>query len=117
MIFLSFSVKYRISANIVENKQEIRMDNIIKLLEKMPLNQLGCVLCINFGEAKLYIDGNAGSVSRDLIDGVAATIHVSEDDLEKVITGEENAISLFTTGRTTIEGDTSVAFKLKDLLG
>ena len=51
------------------------------------------------------------------LEHVDATIRVSQEDLLGILQGEKNAISLFTTGAIEVEGDMSVAFKLKQLFG
>ena len=96
---------------------ENKMKEITTLIEKMPLKQLQSIICLECDGERLYIDGIEVAVHTEQIEGVVATIKLSQDHLYKILVGEENAISLFTMGEIEIEGDTSVAFKLKDIFG
>lgn len=61
----------------------------------------------------IFLTAN-GVVSND--DSVAdCTIKVSQDDLEKLMSGDLNPMTAFMFGKLKIDGDTSVAMKLKDL--
>lgn len=65
----------------------------------------------NAGSIFLTADG---AVSND--DSVAdCTIKVSQDDLEKLMSGDLNPMTAFMFGKLKIDGDMSVAMKLKDL--
>ena len=93
------------------------MNDIQELIERLPLSQLGCNILISCEGQALYIDGHDGFVSNSPLEHVDATIRVSQEDLLGILQGEKNAISLFTTGAIEVEGDMSVAFKLKQLFG
>lgn len=93
------------------------MNEIQTLIERLPLSQLGCNMCISCEGLKLYIDGHKGLVSDSPVDHVDATIRLTQDDLLGILQGEKSAISLFTTGAIEVDGDMSVAFKLKQLFG
>ena len=93
------------------------MNEIQELIERLPLSQLGCNILISCDGLELYIDGHEGIVSETPIEHADATIRLSKAHLMGVLTGEENAISLFTTGAIEVDGDMSVAFKLKQIFG
>ena len=93
------------------------MNEIKTLIKRLPLSQLGCNMCISCEELEFYIDGHKGLVSDSPVDHVDATIRLTQDDLLGILQGEKNVISLFTTGAIEVEGDMSVAFKLKQLFG
>lgn len=95
------------------------MNEIVSVIEKLPLSQLQCMICIEFTDDKpsIYIDGVAGRVSESSLDSVDATVRLSSSDLEAVISGQQSSVSLFTTGKVEVDGDISVAFKLKEIIG
>lgn len=88
-------------------------------LERLPLDQIQKNLCIHFtdNDSSIYIDGHTGVVNDQVIDPIDATIHIQSTDLEHVLSGEDSAVSLFTTGRIEIDGDLSIAFRLKEIIG
>ncbi len=87
------------------------------MISRMPLSQLGCNILISCEGEELYINGIEGKVSEVPIKGIVATVYISTEHLIGILTGEENAISLFTSGEIKVEGDMSVAFKLKQIFG
>ncbi len=91
------------------------MNDIIKLLEKLPLEQMGVNVLIDLGTEKIYISKD-GVVSASG-DQVELTIKLSEQDMLAVLKGEENVMSLFTMGRIEVDGDMDMAFRLKSILG
>ena len=93
------------------------MNEIQTLIERLPLSQLGCNIIISCEGLELYINGHEGVISDNALDQVDATIRLSQDHLLGILKGEENAISLFTSGAIEVDGDMSVAFKLKQIFG
>ncbi len=65
----------------------------------------------NAGNIFLTADG---TVSNDDL-GADCTIKVSQDDLEGLMSGALNPMTAFMFGKLKIDGDMSVAMKLKDL--
>ena len=65
------------------------MKEITALIEKMPLKQLQSVICLECDGERLYIDGVEGTVHTDQIEGVVATIKISQDHLYKILVGKK----------------------------
>ncbi|MCP8352284.1 SCP2 sterol-binding domain-containing protein [Candidatus Synchoanobacter obligatus] len=93
------------------------MKEIEQLLNKLPLAQLQSNICLDCDGAQLYVDGTNGSLSTVEVRDVDAVIHVSQEHLLAILHGDESAVGLFTSGQITIDGDVSIAFRLKDILG
>ena len=93
------------------------MKDITDLISRLPLSQLQCCICLVCGDDTIYIDGFSGDVLTACEKDIDATIHVSQEDLLSILKGEENAVTLFTSGRISVDGDMTVAFKLKDIFG
>ena len=94
------------------------MDDIIKLLMRLPLNQLDGVVRLELSEGQvLLIDGYTGEVSDQASHPEDVTLKLSQEDLVGILTGKEHVISLFTAGKIVVEGDMGLAFRLKEILG
>lgn len=93
------------------------MNEVQTLISRLPLSQLGCNILISCEGLDIYINGHEGHMSETPLDQLDATIRLSKDHLLGILKGEENAISLFTTGAIEVDGDMSVAFKLKQIFG
>ena len=93
------------------------MKEIEVLLKRLPLSQLESHICVSIDGEKIYIDGFKGAVSKEKTGPTAATIYISQKNLLDVLSGEGSAISLFARGDIEIDGNLTVAFKLKDLFG
>lgn len=104
---------------IIEIIKEDKIMIIKESLARLPLDQIQKNLCIHLtdDDSLIYIDGYTGIVGDDVIDPVDATIHILSTDLEHVLSGEDSAVSLFTSGRIEIDGDLSIAFRLKEIIG
>lgn len=87
----------------------------IELLKRLPLSQLGGSVLLDLEDKQLFID-NKGEIHEEKNDA-DVTLKMSEADLDAVLKGEENVISLFTMGRIAVEGDMNLAFRLKSILG
>lgn len=93
------------------------MNDIKILLARLPILQLQCHIELVCGDESLYINGFDGSIAEEGSMEADAVVRISEDDLLAVLSGEANAVSLFTSGKIQVEGDMTVAFKLKDIFG
>jgi acyl-CoA dehydrogenase len=77
---------------------------------------LGKTLKFDFGEEQLYIDGskdeNTVSQSNDDAD---CTIQVSQEDFQRLVSGDLNPMGAVMSGKIKIDGDMGVAMKLQTL--
>jgi putative sterol carrier protein len=63
-------------------------------------------------------DGTRAEPVVDTVDGPAdTTVHISEDNLEKLISGSLDPTLAYMTGKLKVEGSLGVAMKLTSLLG
>jgi putative sterol carrier protein len=62
------------------------------------------------------VDDGAVSVSEGDADA-DCVIAVSEDTLLRIVRGQQNAMGAFLMGKIRVEGDASLAMRLRDLLG
>ena len=63
-------------------------------------------------------DGTRAEPVVDTVDGPAdTTIHISEENLEKLISGSLDPTLAYMTGKLKVEGSLGVAMKLTSLLG
>ena len=64
------------------------------------------------------VDVNDGAVDVSESEAPAdCVIRASEEDLLRVVRGELNAVTAYMTGRVRVEGDLSLAMRLRDLFG
>ena len=92
------------------------MNEVIQLLEKLPLSQIGADVVIDLGNQKIFIS-KSGALSESIPDHADLTITLSHEDMLAVLHGEENVMSLFTMGRIEVDGEMELAFRLKSILG
>lgn len=80
---------------------------------------LGKSLKFDFGNGQfLHIDGSGSSNLISMEDKDAdCTVHVTTDNLIKLVKGELNPMTAMMMGKVKIKGDPSVAMKLQSLLG
>jgi putative sterol carrier protein len=63
-------------------------------------------------------DGTGAQPHVDMLDGPAdTTIRISEEDLEKLLSGSLDPTLAYMTGKLRVEGSLGVAMKLTGLLG
>lgn len=77
---------------------------------------LGKSLKFDFGDNKLYIDGNgeANTVTTEDKDADCLII-VTMENLKAMMTGDLNPMTAFMMGKIKVKGDMSVAMKLQSL--
>ena len=91
------------------------MKEIEQLLNRLPIAQLQCHVELVCDDSILFINGYTGEITADSKEKSDATIRISEQDLLAILKGETNAVAQFTSGKIEVEGDMTVAFKLKDI--
>ena len=70
------------------------------------------------GAGSWRVDVNDGAVDVSESEAPAdCVIRASEEDLLRVVRGELNAVTAYMTGRGRVEGDLSLAMRLRDLFG
>ena len=93
------------------------MKEIEQLLNRLPIAQLQCHIELVCGDHVLFVNGFTGKISSESNEKSDAVIRIAEQDLLSILKGETNAVALFTSGKIEVEGDMTVAFKLKDIFG
>ena len=93
------------------------MKEIEQLLKRLPITQLQCHIKIVCDDIDIYVNGFTGEILDYSNEDVDAIIRITEQDLLSILKGEVNAVGLFTSGKIQVEGDMTVAFKLKDIFG
>ena len=79
----------------------------------------GKVVKIDFTDDGIVtVDGTTEPATVNNEDGAAdCTVIVSKDDLEEIVSGEQNAQMAFMSGKLKVEGDMGVAMQLGNVLG
>ena len=93
------------------------MKEIEQLLKRLPIAQLQCHIDLVCDDSVLFINGFTGDITTESKENSDAVIRISEQDLLSILKGETNAVAQFTSGKIQVEGDMTVAFKLKDIFG
>ncbi len=93
------------------------MKEIEQLLNRLPIAQLQCHIELVCDDHVLFVNGFTGEISSESNEKNDAVIRIAEQDLLSILKGETNAVALFTSGKIEVEGDMTVAFKLKDIFG
>jgi len=76
---------------------------------------LGNTIKFQFEEGFIHIDGNNGNVITNEDGEADATVKVSLEDFNALLTGDLNPMGAFMSGKIKIDGDMGVAMKLQSL--
>lgn len=86
-------------------------EKLTEALEERPLEDSIKFDCGD--EGAITLSGRKAIVADDPAD---CTIHISEDNLVKLLTGKLNPMTAFAFGKIKVSGDMSVAMKLSQLV-
>ena len=101
-----------------EKQQYMAIENILEGLKASAAkaSPLGKTLKLDFGDAKVVIDGTGASNVVSTEDRETdCTVSMSEETFAAIADGSQNPMMAFMSGKVKVHGDMSVATKMQSL--